>query len=94
MGVAQDLEKAAEWFRKAADQDHARAQYLLGQSYLLGEGVMQDPVDALQWFLLAAGHDNADANAQAVKIKSKLDDTKISAVEFRVNRFREERALK
>ena len=94
LGLAQDLEQAAQWFLKAAEQDHVRAQYSLALSYLLGEGVRKDAVDALQWFLLAAAHGDPDASAEAEKIKRELTTTQISAVESRVERFRASRAQK
>ena len=47
--------------RKAADQDDAIAQYLLGQMYASGKGVPEDFTQAAIWFLKAAyqGHANA-----------------------------------
>ena len=42
-----------KWFRKAADQDIADAQYNLGLMYAKGLGVQQDYVEAHKWFNLA-----------------------------------------
>src|ERR1017187_7820115 len=33
LGVGKDYVEAVKWFRKAADQNHAKAQALLGASY-------------------------------------------------------------
>jgi uncharacterized protein len=41
-GTPQDLEKAAEWFRKAASVGSPEAQYCLGKLYYHGQGVPQD----------------------------------------------------
>ena len=57
-----DDKKAAEWFRRAAQQGFARAQYNLGVLYTNGDGVPQDPSQAAQWFRRAA--DQEDAKAQ------------------------------
>ena len=42
------------WFRKAAEQGLARAQYNLGVGYYQGAGVPQDYVAAARWFRMAA----------------------------------------
>ena len=54
-----EYEKAAECFRKAAEQGHARAQFELGACYSLGKGVSEDSAEALKWFRKAAdqGHE-------------------------------------
>jgi len=61
-GVAKDLVQAASWYRKAADQDYAPAQNLLGQFYYNGTGVAKSTVRAVSWFRMAA--DQGDAKAQ------------------------------
>ena len=43
-GVAQDDVQAVKWFRKAALQGNASAQYNLGLMYYKGESVTQDYV--------------------------------------------------
>ena len=45
-GVPQDYAEALKWFRKAADQGEATAQYDLGVLYAEGQGVSQDYVQA------------------------------------------------
>ena len=46
------------WYRKAAEQGVAAAQYNLGVCYYKGEGVSQDYVQAVSWWCKAAeqGH--------------------------------------
>lgn len=56
-GVAKDLAKAAEWYRKAAEKKHVRAQYNLGILYLDKE----DFVSAAYWFGMAAEQGHAKA---------------------------------
>ena len=50
MGVERDLQEAVAWFRKAAEQGHAKGQSNLGRMYAGGLGVERDPVEAYQWF--------------------------------------------
>ncbi|MGP9492362.1 tetratricopeptide repeat protein [Psychrobacter sp. AOP7-B1-24] len=61
-GVHQNYAKAAEWYRKAADQGYAKAQFNLGLAYYKGEGLRQDYAKAAEWFEKAA--DQGDAEAQ------------------------------
>ncbi len=62
LGVPQDDVEAARWYRLAADQGHATAQFNLGVMYFKGEGVPQDVAEAVRWYRLAA--DQGDASAQ------------------------------
>jgi len=52
--VPQDLDEAARWFRKAADQGDATAQYNLALLLAKGEVGAADYVSAYFWFNLAA----------------------------------------
>ena len=60
--VPQDLAEAASWFRKAAEQNNAAAQFNLGRMYENGRGVAQDFVAAMHWYRRAS--DRGDAAAQ------------------------------
>ena len=53
-----------KWFRRAAEQEHADAQYELGIMYLLGEYVPKDSAEAVKWFRLAAEQGDAQAQFQ------------------------------
>ena len=53
-GVAQDHAEAAKWFRLAAEQGLAQAQFNLGVLYYGGEGVEQNRAEAAKWYRLAA----------------------------------------
>ena len=59
--MPEDDAEAVRWYRMAAEQGDAGAQYMLGVMYGKGEGVPQDPVFAHMWFNLAgaAGFDGA-----------------------------------
>jgi len=54
LGVPQDYAEAARWYRLAAEQGFAMAQYNLGLMYNNGEGVAQDYAEAARWLRLAA----------------------------------------
>ena len=59
--VSEDKVKAAELYRKSADQGYAEGQYNLGKCYLFGNGVDEDSDEAAKWFQKAAlrGHEDA-----------------------------------
>ena len=63
-GVEQDSKKAFKWFRKAADQGDAEAQYNIGNIYSTGLGVEQDLKETFKWYQKAAdqGHATAQFN--------------------------------
>ena len=60
--------EANQWYRKAAEQGVADAQYCLGESFATGEGAPRDNVEAYAWFSLAAGQQNR----QAVNARGKI----------------------
>jgi TPR repeat protein/DNA-binding response OmpR family regulator len=57
----QDLTEAVKWFRTAAEQGHAEAQFNLGLHYAFGRGVVKDHAEAFKWYRKAAdqGHTKA-----------------------------------
>jgi TPR repeat protein len=52
--VPKDWVEGLKWFRKAAEQNNASAQFSLGLRYLVGEGVPKNEIKALAWFNIAA----------------------------------------
>ncbi len=48
-GVAKDDAEAVNWYRKAADQGLATAQFNLGLKYERGKGVAKDHGEADKW---------------------------------------------
>jgi hypothetical protein len=59
--VPQDYQEAVKWYRLAAAQGYAAAEYSLGVAYDKGQGVPQDYREAVKWYRLAAaqGHELA-----------------------------------
>lgn len=55
-----DRAQAATWFRKAAEQNHAGAQAVLGYLYERGDGVKADPAEAAKWYRKAADQNQSD----------------------------------
>jgi len=53
-GRPRDMEQAAGWYRKAAEQGDVGAQATLGLLYSLGQGVAKSDVEAYFWVALAA----------------------------------------
>jgi len=70
-GVAQDYNEAVRWYRKAANQGDAIAQYNYGAMYDNGEGVAQDYTEAAQWYRKAADQDHANAQCNLGLMYSK-----------------------
>ena len=63
-GVLEDAQQAVTWYRLAAEQGYAKAQYNLGLMYYQGHGVPQDYKTAVKWYTKAAeqGHTAAQFN--------------------------------
>ncbi len=60
-GVATNQAESVKWYRKAAAQGHARAQYNMGRKYRIGEGVRQNYAEAAKWYRKAADKNHAKA---------------------------------
>jgi len=61
--IKQDDFEAVKWYRQAAEQGYAQAQYNLGVMYYNGRGVKQDDFEAVKWYRKAAEQGDADAQA-------------------------------
>ncbi len=61
--------EAADWYRKAAEQGDADAQYMLGNMYRDGVGVESDSDLAVDWYCRAAAQGHAEAK-QALTLHS------------------------
>lgn len=58
-GVEQDFVQAANWYKTAAEQGHARSQHKLALMYESGQGVPRDSAEAAKWYRMAAEQGNA-----------------------------------
>ena len=73
-GVLKDDAEAVRWYRLAAGQGNARAQYNLGLMYYNGRGVIKDPVLAHMWFNIAGA--NGDETARTSRDNLERDMTR------------------
>ena len=58
----QDYAQAVRWYRRAAEQGNAQAQYNLGSLYEAGNGVKKDLGKAIEWFRKAAKQGYLDSS--------------------------------
>ena len=66
-----------KWFRKAAEQNHAKAQYNIGFMYEHGQGVPQNYHGAMNWYRKAADQGDAggaDQRRQHVRDRPRRAD--------------------
>jgi hypothetical protein len=56
-----DDAEAVNWYRKAAEQGHAQAQFNLGRRYRDGETLPQNAAEAVKWYRKAAAQGHAEA---------------------------------
>jgi len=54
LGTGQDVNSAANWYRKSADQDYLPAVVYMGYIYSTGHGVSRDDKQAFKWYTKAA----------------------------------------
>lgn len=93
LGGSVDVAEAAKWYQLAADQDHATAQYLLGNLYQVGRiGSEPDYAEAKKWYSSAQGnyvpaaialgfiHDTVDDDYQKALIDYQLAADKHSPI--------------
>jgi len=66
--VARDHAQAVDWYRKAANQGNAIAQYDLGYAYENGYGVKADTLEAKQWYARAANQGHLGAQSRLVAL--------------------------
>lgn len=78
--LTRDPAKAADWFRRAAEQGEADAQLALAQACLHGEGAVKDPAEALRWAQASADQGNTDAMLLAGDLLKTQDSARAEAL--------------
>ena len=68
--MPQNTAEAIKWFKKAAEQGLATAQYNLGACCYKGHGVPQNKAEAIIWLKKAAEQGNADAKSVLAKLSN------------------------
>ncbi len=71
-GVAQDYKEALKWFRMAADQGHAMAQFNIGVMYGKGLGVSKNTEQAYFWLLIAAANATGEKYVEMSEFRDKI----------------------
>ena len=66
-GIPEDDKEAVKWYRLAAEQGNAEAQYNLGTMYGNGTGVVQDFIYAHMWWNIAASNGVDKGNKEKVE---------------------------
>ena len=86
-GEARGHAAAAEWYRRAAEQDHARTQFNLGARYDLGVGVERDLPRAHQWMTLAAAQGDRNAFDYRTRLEGRMTEDEIAEAKRLVREF-------
>ena len=85
-----DLAEAAQWYLKAAEQSHARAQYNLGLMYLKGQGVPRDMALSRLWMSKAANLGDAGAQYEfgMREHRQSMDESSEFALELKIEAYK------
>jgi len=81
MGVSRNYMESVRWYRKAAEQGEAIAQFNLGNMYVQGHGVAKDYVQAHLWLSLSAAQGDEDAFKLRNRIARQMTSAQISEAE-------------
>ena len=75
------MQQAVTWFRKAAEQGNAQAQFYLGESYCRGKGIARDNTQGYVWLSVAA----ANGEEKAVELRNfmakQLSESELAAAQ-------------
>lgn len=85
-GVSKDFEKAAKFFRQAAERGHVAAQLSLGSMYANGEGLQKNDKEACFWMSLAATIEPC-ATICYEAVARRLSPAEREEVRFRCNKW-------
>ena len=72
-----------KWYRLAADQGHAKAQYNLAMLYSASANVPRDDVAALMWFTLAEQQGFGNTQERRKLVSSRMTADQIAEAERR-----------
>ncbi len=89
-GALLDLVRAAEWYRKAADQNHPVAQFNLGIMLAEGQGMKRDDAAAIGWIRRAAiaGDAGAQYNLGLRCHRDSISHEPTGAIESRIEAYK------
>jgi len=94
-GCDKDLERAAAFYRIAAEADHSNAQWRLAELLEFGRGVEQNEEEALKWYRRAAeaGHCQAQAGLGCCLEKRGGDENQVEALRWHLEAAQSGHAL-
>lgn len=86
----EDYTQALFWYQKAADQDHALAQFNLGQMYSLGHGMPKNDALGLMWIRRAAVGGDAGAQFELGSryARTSVRGEQMDAIESRIEAYK------
>jgi len=89
-GGVLDYAQAADWYRKAAEQDHGLAQFNLAIMYSRGQGVVRDDAQSAVWFDRAARLGDAGAQFHLGRScqRASMDGLPADAPEARIEAYK------
>lgn len=89
-GDKTDCAQGAQWFLRAAEQNHAQAQYNLGLMYLKGHGVPRDKACSRLWMSKAANLGDASAQYEFGMREHRLsmDESSEIAMELKIEAYK------
>ena len=79
--IPKDEHEALFWYRKAASEGIAEAEFAMGEIYRNGEGVSADDRQAFEWYRKAADHGLAQAQVEIGEMCLHGEGTPAKAVE-------------
>src|SRR5262249_31909004 len=85
-----DYAQAAQWYSKAANQNHPLAQFNLGIMYARGKGRARDPARSLLWLGRAARLGDAGAQFELGmrRNRNSMDESSVPACETRIEAYK------
>jgi hypothetical protein len=93
-----DLPQAVRWYRLAAEQGEATAQFNLAHMYKHGRGTVKDVVEAHFWYALAAGSKALEPDVHGIAMKNRdemaaqLSASQVAENERRVQEWKPRRS--
>ena len=80
--------EAVKWWRKAAEQNNAQAQFNLFTCYFNGTGVTKNYIEALKWVKLAADHGDEDAKQKLPFLHQEMTPEQIAQAQQLAREFK------
>jgi TPR repeat protein len=72
IGAREDDYEALAWYRRAAEQGNADAQYALGTLHAETKSSLRDPVEACRWLTIASRASYPNARRALLSVERKL----------------------